>query len=215
VTNDTTLTGSLATSFAEVIDSVDRDIGENKTYGSGIGPHDEDDQIAELVEEVRQAGKLEGEVCTAKSESKAVRYPDGKFADLVLRSADVTEYCEAKLFRFQKANSNPSPRGYSKVFSPFQDHSPRSFVHDVKKLASAEIRTAKTLLGVYYRPIEGGGSDITGRTIAEKFATDVGQWTEHEITVDVVAPFEGLDHPVFQRGAVLTWELDAQPEQFF
>ena len=131
--------GRLAKAFAEVIDSVDQSIGENRTYGEGIGPHDEDDQIDALVEAVREHGLFSGSIATAKSDSGAVRYPNGQSADLVLNTSDTTEYCEAKLLRFQKANEQPSSRGFSKVFNPFQDRNPRSFIHDVPKLAEADV----------------------------------------------------------------------------
>lgn len=210
-----TFTGQLVNSFADIIEEVDRSIGENKDYGSGIGPHDEDDQVNSLVEKVREKSDLPGDVATAKSNSATVRYPGGQSADLVLETPKLTEYCEAKLFRFMKANGNPSPQGFSKVFSPYQDHSPRSFIHDVEKLARTEIRAAKTLLGLYYRPVEGAGSQITGRDIAKKFASDVDRWTVHEISVDEVATFSGLQHDVFKRGAMLAWKLDDQPERYF
>lgn len=45
-----TLTGKLVESFANVINDVDESIGENRDYGAGIGPHDEDDQVDALVE---------------------------------------------------------------------------------------------------------------------------------------------------------------------
>lgn len=215
MTETETLTGTLASSFTDVIHNVDRSIGENRDYGSGVGPHDEDDQVNALVEEARQQEKLPGDVFTAVSDPSVVTYPSGQSADVVIETDDLTEYCEAKLFRFQKANANPSPRGYSKVFSPYQDQSPRSFIHDVDKLAGAKVRAAKALLGIYYRPVDDAGSQITGQAIAEKFAADVRQWTDHDITIDVVAPFDGLQHDVFQRGAILVWRLADQPERFF
>lgn len=213
--NAETLTGQLAESFEAVINDVDESIGENRDYGAGIGPHDEDDQVDALVAEVRKRGALPGTVSTAKSDPAAVRYPRGRSADIVLQTSDGTEYCEAKLFRFLKANGNPSPRGFSKVFSPYQDRNPRSFIHDVEKLVEAEVRAATTLLGLYYRPIDGAGSHISGQKIAKKFATDVEMWTGHEIKVDTVAEFSGLQHDVLQRGAILVWKLADEPKQYF
>jgi len=209
------LVGELAELFVEVINEVDVDIGENRTYGTGIGPHDEDDQINALVKAVRQQGLFDGQVATAKGDASKVRYPGGQSADLHLEAAGRGEFCEAKLFRFQKANGNPYAREFSKVFNPFQDRNPRSFIHDVKKLAESEIRKQKTFLGLYYRPVEGAGTEITGEDIADKFASDVEVWTRYSISVDTVAQFSGLQHEVHQRGAVLTWTLDDQPEQFF
>ena len=208
-----TLTGKLANLFADVIHDVDESIGENRDYGAGIGPHDEDDQVDALARETW--AQFDASIATAKSDPGVVSYPAGQSPDIVIDSGDRTEFCEAKLLRFQKANGNPSAQGYSKVFSPFQNHSPRSFVHDVAKLAEADIRAAKTLLGIYYRPVDGAGVDITADDIAEKFASDATQWTGHNISVDTVAPFSGLQHEVHRRGAVIVWALEDQPKKYF
>ncbi|QLD87723.1 hypothetical protein HWV07_01200 [Natronomonas salina] len=209
------LVGALAESFAEVIQDVDADIGENRTYGAGIGPHDEDDQIDALVNAVRERDLFDGTIATAKADATAVRYPGGQSADLYLEADGRSEYCEAKLFRFQKANGNPYAQEFSKVFNPYQDRNPRSFIHDIEKLAAADIRHPKTFLGIYYRPVDGAGTEITSREIADKFAADVAHWTDYSISIDTVARFSDLQHEVHHRGAVLTWTLDDQPEQFF
>lgn len=207
--------GALAECFAEVIQGVDTEIGENRTYGPGIGPHDEDDQIDALVQGVRDQDLFDGIIATAKSDAPAVRYPGGQAADLYLQMDGRSEYCEAKLFRFQKANGNPYAQEFSKVFNPYQDRNPRSFIHDIKKLSEADIRHPKTFLGLYYRPMEGAGTEITSREIADKFAADVTHWTDCSITVDTIARFSGLQHEVHQRGGILTWSLDDQAEQLF
>lgn len=209
------LVGALAESFAEVIREVDADIGENRTYGAGIGPHDEDDQIDALVNAVRERDLFDGTIATAKADATAVRYPGGQSADLYLESEGRSEYCEAKLFRFQKANGNPYAQEFSKVFNPYQDRNPRSFIHDIEKLAAADIRHPKTFLGIYYRPVDGAGTEITSGEIADKFAADVDHWTDYSISIDRVARFSDLQHEVHHRGAILTWTLDDQPEQFF
>jgi hypothetical protein len=209
------LVGRLAQAFTDVIGEVDAAIGENRNYGVGIGPHDEDDQIDALVQAVRDEGLFDGTIATAKGDAAAVRYPGGQAADLYLEADGQAEYCEAKLFRFQKANGNPYAQEFSKVFNPFQDRNPRSFIHDVTKLAEAEIRHPKTFLGLYYRPVEGAGTEITSRDIADKFAADVDLWTNYSISVDTIARFDDLQHEVHQRGGILTWTLEDQPEQFF
>lgn len=210
-----TATGTLADAFAEVIDDVDESIGENRTYGEGIGPHDEDDQVDALVDAVQDRDLFDGSIYTAKSDASEVRYPGGQSADIVLETDNTTEYCEAKLFRFQKANEQPSSRGFSKVFNPYQDKNPRSFIHDVSKLASSDIRATKTFLAPYYRPVNGAGTDISSQEIAEKFADEVAEWSEYNLTVDTVAEFSDLQHEVHRRGALLVWALEDQPQQYF
>lgn len=126
-----------------------------------------------------------------------------------------TTYVEAKLFRFQKGNGDPSEYGFARVFSPFQNRAGQSFLHDVNELAESEVRARRALLGIYYRPVQGAGTDVTGEQMAEKFAAEVDYWTDHSVVVDTVAPFSGLQHEVFERGAILTWQLDTQPQSFF
>lgn len=210
-----TLTGHLAATCTEVIHDADEAIGENRTYGAGIGPHDEDDQIDALVSKIQAMQLFDGSISTARSDPADVRYPGGQSADLVIERDGDTEYCEAKLFRFQKANQNPSSQGFSKVFNPYQDRNPRSFIHDVQKLAESEVRATKTFMSIYYRPVDGAGTDISSKTIADKFASEVSYWTDHSISVDTVSTFTGLQHEVHQRGGILTWALDEQPEQWF
>ena len=160
----------LSDQFANVIAEVDRTIGENRNYGAGIGPHDEDDQIDALVSAVQQHGSFPGRLFTVKNHPSKTRYPGGQAADLVIEADETTVFAEVKLFRFQRANGNPSVEGFSKVFNPYQDHSPRSFIHDVDKLADSELATQKGFIGIYYRPNSGAGTEITGSEIAERFA---------------------------------------------
>lgn len=122
------LVGKLAERFIKMIHEVDQEIGENRTYGAGIGPHDEDDQIDALVEAVRQRGLFDGQIATAKGDASEVRYPGGQSADIYLEADGQGELFEVKLFRFQKASGNPYAREFSKVFNPFQDRNPQSFV---------------------------------------------------------------------------------------
>lgn len=206
---------TLSNQFAENIHDVDETIGENNDYGAGIGPHDEDDQIDALVKAVKQNGSFPGSLFTVKSNPSQTKYPGGQSADLAIETDETTIFCEAKLFRFQYANGRPSPQAFGKVFNPYQDRGPRSFIQDVAKLASSDVDTHKSFLGLYYRPTSGAGTEITGTEIAEKFASDVDQWTDHSIDVVSVTQFEGLQHDVHSRGAILSWILDSQPQQWF
>lgn len=106
------------------------------------------------------------------------------------------------------------PRGYSKVFSLYQDRNPRSFIHDVDKLATADVRAAKTLFGIYYQPVDGAGVDIDWNATAAAFTDATERWTAHNVAVEAVVPFSGLQHKVHRRGAMLVWRLAEQPEQY-
>ena len=212
---DKTVVGDFAEVLADEVPTVDEQIGENRDYGEGIGPHDEDDQVDALVQQAKKSSQFGYKVYTVSNDSEKVQYPGGREADIVIQADDETVYFEAKLFRFQKANSNPSKNGFAKVFSPYQDSAGQSFIHDVKKIAESDVRATRALLGIYYRPVEGAGTEITSEQMAEKFASDVDHWTDYSLTVDTVATFSDLQHPVHARGGILAWRLDSQPEKFF
>jgi len=201
-----TLVGRVAADMAEVAPVVDDEIGENKSYGTGLGPYGEDKQIDALVTTARDRGMLDGidEVATVASSPDAVSYPDGRQADLRLRDGNRTEFCEAKLFRFQRSTGDVSPEAFGKVFNPYN---PRSFLTDVGKLVDSDVDAEKSFLGIFYRPVTGPGREITADEIAESFDYLTGLWTDYTLDVDVVAPFDGLQHETHQRGAVLTWSL--------
>jgi len=213
--SEDTIIGDFAEALLAEVPTVDEQIGENRDYGEGIGPHDEDDQVNSLVRQAKESGQFDYDVYTVKSDPEKVQYPSGREADIVIQADDETVYFEAKLFRFQKANSNPSKNGFAKVFSPYQDSAGQSFIHDVKKIAESDIRATRALIGIYYRPVEGAGTEISSEQMAEKFASDVDLWTDHSLTVDTVATFSDLQHPVHSRGGILAWRLEDQPEAFF
>lgn len=85
-----TLAGRIAPALADVAPVVDGKIGNNGSYGSGLGPHDEDVQVDALVAAACDRGLLDGvdEVATVASSPGAVSYPDGRRADLRLRDED-------------------------------------------------------------------------------------------------------------------------------
>lgn len=166
------------------------------------------------VDAVQETGALGflNNVATVSSTPSAVQYPDGRAADIVLEANGRTEYCEAKLLRFQRSTGDPSPEGFAKVFNPYQDG---TLVRDVVKLAEADIRAGKTFLGIFYRPVTGPGADITAEAMAAAFVDAVEQWMSRAVTTDAVAPFDDLQHDIHQRGAIIAWRLSDQPEQFF
>lgn len=206
VNNASTLIGRIAPALSDVAPTVDGEIGENRNYGAGLGPHDEDDQVDALVTEARERSLLDGvdDVATVASSPGAVSYPDGRRADLRLRNGDRTEFCEAKLFRFQRSTGDVSPKAFGKVFNPYDSG---SLVTDVGKLVDSGVDAEKSFLGIFYRPVTGPGTEITADEIAQSFAHLLDRWTEYSLDVDVVAPFDGLQHETHQRGALLTWSV--------
>lgn len=149
MSREQTLVGNFAKALASEVPTVDEQIGENRDYGEGVGPHDEDDQVDALVQQAKQSGQFDCEVYTVNTDSEKVQYPSGREADIVIQADDETVYFEAKLFRFQKANSTPSKNGFAKVFSPYQDSAGQSFIHDVKKIAESDVRATRAHYWVF------------------------------------------------------------------
>ncbi|AEH37539.1 hypothetical protein [Halopiger xanaduensis] len=48
---------------------------------------------------------------------------------------------------------------------------------------------------------------MSAEAVAEKFCLDVAHWYDFDVETRRIATFDGLRHPVFQRGAVITWQL--------
>lgn len=94
--------------FGEIIFIADAQIGENRNYSPGIGPHHEGEQIAASVEHAQDRCDFDATIATAATDSSAVEYPSVQAADPILEADDATVYIEAKLFRFQKGNDSPS-----------------------------------------------------------------------------------------------------------
>jgi len=102
--------GRLAVALSDVIHTVDEQIGENRNYGEGIGPHDEDDQIDALVSEASRQNLLESDVYTVASDPSEMRYPGGQSADINIDRDQQTMDGGAKLFRIQEADGHPHDR---------------------------------------------------------------------------------------------------------
>jgi hypothetical protein len=194
-----TVLAEIAETFASVIDTADRGIGERKNYGPGIGPHKEQDQLAALVD----AADFDGSSIT-RLQTEAP-YPGGnEQCDLVVSTSDARIPVEAKLLRFRRANGNDEPEGYAKVFSPFKPSG--SLVTDAEKLRSSGFGSAGGLLGIHYSAgTDDTPADATG--LAEKLARDVAFRYGVEPEVVAVESFDGLRHEVHDAGAIITWAL--------
>lgn len=190
---------TLADDFASVIPAVDTE-AEHGRWQPGLGPFEEDRQ----VEMLREA--LEGKT-SYSIETEAPYLDGGQRVDLFIESEKTGIPVEAKLLRFRYDNGNIDPNSFAKVFSPFPERTTSTLLTDARKLHRAGFDESGGLLGLYYEPVDESYERMTPEAIAEKFALDVDYWYDFEVETRNVAHFDGLRHPVHQRGAVITWEI--------
>lgn len=189
----------LAEDFASEIPEVDAN-AEHDRWKPGLGPFEEENQIDRIT------SALSGDLpYTLDTE---VPYLDGgQLCDLVLETDDLRIPIEAKLLRFRYDNGNIDPNSFARVFTPFPEETSASLLTDSRKLHRANFGHRGGLLGLYYEEVEETYDKMSAEAIAEKFEIDVGYWYDFEVETRKVAHFEGLRHPVHQRGAVITWEI--------
>lgn len=198
--NSVSILGDFADSLASVLPEVDSH-AEHSRWKPGLGPFEEDNQVEMLID------ALDTESLEYSLRSEVV-YPDqGLKSDVVIDAGDISLPVEAKLLRFRYDNGNIDPASFSKIFSPFPEHSSSSLLTDAKKLYESEFEPSGGLLGLYYEEEDEVYDVMDADTIAEKFSRDVGYWYDFEVETTNVAHFEGLQHPHHQRGAVITWRI--------
>ena len=189
----------LADDFASAIPNIDAN-AEHDRWQAGIGPFEEERQIEMLRE------TIVGE--TSYSIETEVPYVDkGQKVDLYIENQDLGIPVEAKLLRFRYDNGNIDPNSFAKVFSPFPESTTSTLLTDALKLRNAGFEERGGLLGLYYEPVDEPYERMGPETIADKFCLDVNYWYNCEVETKRVSHFKGLQHPVHQQGAVITWEI--------
>ena len=162
-----------------------------RVYKPGIGPYSEDRAVDLILAEMKTSnthayGRLACRVPYAKSRQTC---------DVVLPSEWMIE---VKMARFYGDNSKPDDTSLKDLLSPFDvDHSALS---DCTKLAAADGPARKAIV-IY-------GFDAPSRPLTlaiEAFETLVRR--SLRLGARITAPYSGLVHPVFQRGAVFGWEI--------
>lgn len=185
--------------MAKAIEIKDSEVSHEK-FQDGIGPFEEERQLDFLVEELRSMG-YEG----IKQE---IKYPSSsKKVDLIWKRHQI----EAKLLRLRGDNGRLSQYMFRKIFSPFKSN---SLMGDAEKLLESDLNGQKALLGIYYEREDEPQDKLNFENISEKIKNDLEFW--HDITVEeeYTASFEGLQHPVHERGEVAVWKL-SQSQSFF
>lgn len=187
----------LAHDIARVIPDIDTSAAHER-WQPGIGALDEPQQVAKIVEALQIHRESDWRIRTE------VSYPNSdRRCDLLVETSDSSIPLEAKLLRFFRDNGDLEPAAYDRVFSPFTN----SLVTDAQKLAQSRFESMGGLLGLYYEPKRVSSPHLDATKLAEKVSRDVAYWQNHSLDLRAVVPFDGLRHPVHQRGAVIAWEL--------
>jgi hypothetical protein len=190
---------TLADDFASVVPAVDTEV-EHDRWQEGIGPFEEDRQVEMLRDAVERATSY-------SIETEAPYLDGGQRVDLFIKSEETAIPVEAKLLRFRYDNGNIDPNSFAKVFSPFPERTTSTLLTDAQKLYEAGFEESGGLLGLYYEPVDESYDRMSPEAVAEKFALDIDYWYDFEVETRNVAYFEGLQHPIHQQGAIITWEI--------
>lgn len=198
----TPVLSELAEDIADDIPSVD---AETKgQYGDGIGSENEERQMDLLMTALRERDPY------YKDAQREVPYPTGdERCDLILPDGTPVE---AKLLRIWRANGDQEDYMYTHVYSPFHEN---TLMTDAKDLYDAGFDQSGGLLGLFY---DRGRKDsttvisnpelFTAKNLAQKVVDDIEYWYDFTVNVAKIAPFDGLQHSVQRRGAVITWSID-------
>lgn len=191
----------LATDIAAVIAAVDAET--TGQYGDGIGSEDEERQVELLLEALKEHDSW------YESVSREVPYPtSGERCDLQLPDETAVE---VKLLRYWRANGDPEHYMPKQVFSPFHEN---TLLSDAHRLSVSGFEGPSGLLGLFYKrsdedPVTTVHPEgFTAENLAEKLRRDIEYWYECTATVECVARFSGLQHPVQSQGAAITWQIE-------
>lgn len=196
----------LANDFAEAVPEVDATAAHER-WQPGLGPFEEQNQIRLLLDHLRELDDFYRGVNTS------VRYPtSNRQCDIVVDTGGSTVPIEAKLLRFRRDNGKEDPNRYTTVFSPFNSNNPTTLMNDAYRLHTSKFEAKGGLVGIYYERENEPFDRMNPSAIAEKFARDVNYWYDFGAETKRIAEFVGLRHPVFQQGAVITWEIVDRPE---
>ena len=189
----------LTQDVADAVPVVDRQT--TGQYGPGLGSESEERQVELLLDHLRDTTERYEAV------ERETGYPDGDGrCDLVLPTGTPVE---VKLIRYWRANGDPEPAMYGHVFSPFNRN---TLLTDARRLHESEFGDQSGLLGLFYarsaddpETVEAFPERYTATDVAEKVVRDVDHWYGIDVNVCRIATFDGLQHTVHGRGAVISW----------
>jgi len=187
----------LVADFAAGLVAADGKRPQSKRYKPGIGPHDEP-EVVRLVLAEMQADRPQRYVDAARE----VPYPDSADrCDLCLGGPAAWHWAvEIKAARAMRDNGSPAPEHVKEMLSPYR--SDRSLLGDATKVLRFPAQRHTVLVYGYHYP---------DRPLSDLLAA-VRSLLALRVTVvdEADAAFDGLVHPVHQRGRVVAWEVGPQ-----
>lgn len=191
----------LATDIASVISDVDAET--TGQYKDGIGSEDEERQIELLLEALKDYDQWYQDI------AQEVRYPTTEQrCDLQLPDGTPVE---VKLLRYWRANGDPEDYMPKQVLSPFHEN---TLLTDAQRLRVSDFEESGGLLGLFYKRADEDSTTtahqtrFTAEDLAEKLRRDIEYWYDCTATVECVAQFSGLQHPVHAQGAAIAWGIN-------
>jgi hypothetical protein len=192
----------LVTDFAravEVVDSWSPVAVSSRTgtsYQPGIGPHTEAQTVKLVMTHLAIA-----DPARYGSFRLGVSYGDGsrQACDLWLGDPTAGDWAiEVKMLRLMGDNGKPNDNMIMHILSPYPAH--RSALTDCVKLVDSRLASHKAIL-IY-------GYDYPGWPVDPVVdAFEALACRQVNLSGRIAAPFDGLIHPVHQRGSVLGWEM--------
>ncbi len=169
-------------------------------FQPGIGPHSEAEVVAMVADDMAQFAPslYKGKLITN------VPYPESprQKCDLCILSGPMNEWAiEVKMLRFLGDNGKVNDNILMHILSPYPNH--RSAVTDCEKLATSSIALKKSIM-IY-------GFDHDEWPLAPAIeAFESLACLRTRIGVRIVAEFNGLIHPIHDRGKVYAWQVEGK-----
>jgi hypothetical protein len=166
------------------------------SYRPGIGPHTEAQTIKLVMAHLAKA-----ESARYASYRLGVPYGDGtrQACDVCLGRPVAWEWAiEVKMLRLMGGNGKLNDNMLMHILSPYPEH--RSALTDCTKLVASRLGTHKAIV-IYGYDYPGWPMDPAIEAF-ETLATQQVKLASHAVT-----PFDGLIHPVHQRGRVFGWQV--------
>ncbi len=193
--------GSIVRDFAAAMVRADAARPRSKRWQPGLGPHDEKDLIRLVIKEMAHTD------ATYAKHRFEVAYPSGdRDCDLCFGDPTIEWAIEVKALRMLGDNGQPAigRDDVSKILSPYtggHGHpSQHSALTDCSKIVSFTTAKKRAILIYAWDFV-----DFPMALVIDAFellANRVVQLGARE-----VAAFDGLIHPIHQRGAVFAWNV--------
>jgi len=159
-------------------------------YQEGIGPFTEDETVSLVLNEMEEAS------LAPFSYQKQIKYPDlnRQHCDLLLESGATRLFVEVKMMRLFGDNGKPNDNIFMHILSPYPRQN--SALTDVAKLRTSGFGNEKSIV-IYGYDYEDYPLDEMMECFEKLAGDSIGE--RHCST------FNGLVHPVHQRGATYGW----------